>query len=92
MFHVQKKTVFFAYLPSESVCSQFTINPETKFSVISSPPLLISLSLTSPTPQQPLQQTQVPLFTLPSIFPKTIEELLGIIPQRLREMTIPIIL
>ena len=92
MFFVQKRTVFFGSLPSESLCLQFTLNPETKMSVISSSPLLISLSLTSLTPQQPLQQTHVPLFTLSSIFPKTIEELLGIIPQRPREMTIRITL
>ena len=92
MFHVQKRTACFTSLSSESETLQLTINPETKLSVISSPPLLISLSLASPAPQQPLQQTHVPLFNLPSIFPKTIEELLGIISQRPGEMTIRITL
>ena len=35
--------------------------------------------------------THMPSFTFPSIFPRTIAEVLGTIPQRPREMTIRII-
>ena len=53
---------------------------------LSSPPL--SLSLTPPTPQQSFQQTHTSSFTVPTIFPRTIPELLRIIPQKSRKMTI----
>ena len=55
-----------------------------------SPPPLMSLSFTPPTPQQQPQQTHMPSFTLPTIFSRTIAELLGIIPQIPREMTVRI--
>ena len=70
-------------------------------SVGSSPPLeqniqdgsklgasLMSLSLTPLTLQQPPQQAHMVSFTFPTIFPRAIVELLGITPQRPREMTI----
>ena len=52
---------------------------------------LVSLSLTIPKPQKPPQQTHTPSFTFPTILLSTIAELLGMIPQKLREMTIRII-
>ena len=39
----------------------------------------ITLSLTPPTLQRPPQQTHMPLFISPTIFPRTVVELLGII-------------
>ena len=55
-----------------------------------SPPPLMSLTLTPTRPQQPLQQTHIPSFPFPTIFPKTIAELMGIIPQKPRETTMRI--
>ena len=62
-----------------------------KLSRKSSLPPLTSLSLTPPTLQQPPQQTHLLSFTFLAIYSRAIAELLGIIPQIPREMTIHII-
>ena len=59
-----------------------------KLSIKLSPPPLTSLKLTPPTPQQLPQQKHLPSFTFPTIFLRTIGELLDIIPQRPKEMII----
>ena len=51
---------------------------------------LVPLSLTPPTLQKPPEEKHTFSFAFATIFPKTIAELLGIIPQNPREMTIGI--
>ena len=71
---------------------QFVGDPETKsgLSLASSPPPLMSLSLTQTTPQQPLQQTHMSSFAYRTISLRTTAERLGIISQKPGEMSIRI--
>ena len=54
------------------------------------PSLLMPLSLKPPTHQRPPQKTRMLSLTFPTIFPRTVAELLGIKLQKLRDTTIPI--
>ena len=54
------------------------------------PSLLMPLSLKPPTHQRPPQKTRMLSLTFPTIFPRTVAELLGINLQKLRDTTIPI--